>query len=154
VIGLVVALLLCFLRRKKQGDTHRLFTTTIFYVVLNTKLIGVLFFYVSKINSASTESTVKPQNETSFSQHAPAGDTYMQSSLQLDENRRYTYKELKMITNNFERILGRGGFGKVYDGFLEDGTQVAIKLRSDSSNQGVKEFLAEVGFREMRGSCF
>lgn len=74
----------------------------------------------------------------------PTGDAYPQSSLQL-ENRRFTYKELEVITNNFQRVLGRGGFGKVYDGFLEDGTQVAVKLRSDSSNQGVKEFLAEVG---------
>ncbi|OAY63219.1 putative leucine-rich repeat receptor-like serine/threonine-protein kinase [Ananas comosus] len=37
----------------------------------------------------------------------------------------------------------RGGFGKVYDGFLENGTQVAVKMRSQSSHQGVKEFLCE-----------
>ncbi|OEL26034.1 putative LRR receptor-like serine/threonine-protein kinase [Dichanthelium oligosanthes] len=87
--------------------------------------------------------SVKPQNETPMSHAAAAGGgSYPQSSLQL-ENRRFTYKELEMITNNFQRELGRGGFGKVYDGFLEDGTQVAVKLRSDSSNQGVKEFLAE-----------
>ena len=35
---------------------------------------------------------------------------------------------------------------RIYSGFLEDGTQVAVKLRSHSSNQGVKEFLAEVKF--------
>jgi hypothetical protein len=99
--------------------------------------------------SGPTKNTVKPQNETPVS-HVPTGGTYVQSSLQLAENRRYTYKELKMITNNFQRVLGRGGFGKVYNGFLEDGTQVAVKLRSDSSNQGVKEFLAEVGFCQMR----
>ncbi|KAG2626257.1 hypothetical protein PVAP13_3KG334100 [Panicum virgatum] len=69
-------------------------------------------------------------------------DVYAQSSLHL-ENRRFTYKELEMVTNNFRHVLGRGGFGKVYDGFLEDGTQVAVKLRSQSSNQGVKEFLME-----------
>jgi serine/threonine protein kinase len=101
--------------------------------------------------SGSTTNTVKPQNETPMG-HAPtpaplppAGDAYAQSSLQL-ENRRFTYKELEMITNKFQRVLGRGGFGKVYDGFLEDGTQVAVKLRSESSNQGVKEFLLEVEF--------
>lgn len=78
--------------------------------------------------------------------HAPTSvSSYPQSSLQL-ENRCFTYKDLEMITNNFQRVLGRGGFGDVYDGFLEDGTQVAVKLRSDSSNQGVKEFLAEVGW--------
>jgi len=89
---------------------------------------------------------VKPQNETPASHAPPAGGgSYPQSSLQL-ENRRFTYKELERITENFQRVLGRGGFGYVYDGFLEDGTQVAVKLRSDSSNQGVKEFLAEVGW--------
>ncbi|KAF7078222.1 hypothetical protein CFC21_082696 [Triticum aestivum] len=58
-------------------------------------------------------------------------------------NRRFTYTELKVVTSNFRRVLGEGGFGLVYDGFLEDGTQVAVKLRSQSSNQGVKEFLTE-----------
>jgi len=64
------------------------------------------------------------------------------SLLQLD-NRRFTYRELEAMTNNFRRVIGRGGFGTVYDGVLEDGTQVAVKLRSESSNQGVTEFLAE-----------
>ena len=49
-----------------------------------------------------------------------------------------------VITNNFQRVIGQGGFGKVYDGFLENGTQVAVKLLSESSNQGLQEFLAEV----------
>jgi hypothetical protein len=89
---------------------------------------------------------MRPQIETMMS-YAPAtlppGDAHTQSSLHL-ENRKFTYKELEMITNNFQRVLGRGGFGEVYNGFLEDGTQVAIKLRSQFSNQGVKEFLIEV----------
>uniref|UniRef100_A0A3N7G976 non-specific serine/threonine protein kinase n=1 Tax=Populus trichocarpa TaxID=3694 RepID=A0A3N7G976_POPTR len=37
-----------------------------------------------------------------------------------------------------------GGFGKVYLGNLKDGRQVAVKLLSQSSRQGYKEFLAEV----------
>lgn len=60
------------------------------------------------------------------------------------ENRQFTYEELKKITNNFKNDIGKGGFGTVYHGFLEDGTQVAVKLRSHSSSQGTKEFLAEV----------
>lgn len=43
-------------------------------------------------------------------------------------------------------MLGKGGFGNVYEGLLEDGTQVAVKIRSKSSNQGDKEFLMEVEF--------
>jgi len=72
-----------------------------------------------------------------------AGDEHRRSSLRL-ENRRFTYEDLEMITNNFQRVIGRGGFGYVYEGFLEDGTQVAVKIRSQSSNQGAKEFLTEV----------
>ncbi|VAH09488.1 unnamed protein product [Triticum turgidum subsp. durum] len=64
------------------------------------------------------------------------------SSLQL-ENRRFTYKQLDTITRGFKRILGRGGFGIVYHGFLEDDTQVAVKLRSRTSKQNVSVFLAE-----------
>lgn len=82
------------------------------------------------------KNAAKPQNGSN-------GNDYLHSSLRL-QNRRFTFQELQVITNNFQRVLGRGGFGYVYDGFLEDGTQVAVKLRSQSSNQGVKEFLAEV----------
>ncbi|XP_074560497.1 putative leucine-rich repeat receptor-like protein kinase At2g19210 [Curcuma longa] len=60
------------------------------------------------------------------------------------ENREFTYSELERITNNFKNIIGKGAFGTVYHGLLEDGTQVAVKLRSQSSSQGTKEFLAEV----------
>ena len=76
-------------------------------------------------------------------------DGYTDSSLKL-ENRRFTYKELETITKNFRQVLGQGGFGCVYHGFLENGIQVAVKLRSHSSDQGVKEFLIEVKF----DACF
>lgn len=63
-------------------------------------------------------------------------------SMQFD-NRQFSYKELKTITNSFEKSIGKGGFGVVYLGYLEDGTPVAVKTRSESSSQGVNEFLAE-----------
>ncbi|VAH09503.1 unnamed protein product [Triticum turgidum subsp. durum] len=109
VIVSVILLLICLLKRKKQG---------------------------------SMNNSITPRNET-MTTNAPGNNVCTDSSLQRLENRRFTYKELEKITNNFQRVLGRGGFGYVYDGFLEDGNQVAVKLRSHSSHQGVKEFLAE-----------
>lgn len=64
--------------------------------------------------------------------------------LQNTENRRFTYKELEKFTNNFQRSIGKGGFGLVYYGRLEDNTEVAVKMRSESSSHGLDEFLAEV----------
>jgi predicted Ser/Thr protein kinase len=68
-----------------------------------------------------------------------------QSANQFD-NRRFSYKELKGITNNFDTVIGRGGFGLVYAGRLENGTSVAVKMRSETSSQGNTEFLAEVSY--------
>ncbi|KAL1212392.1 putative LRR receptor-like serine/threonine-protein kinase [Cardamine amara subsp. amara] len=61
----------------------------------------------------------------------------------MTKERRITYSEVLKMTNNFERVLGKGGFGTVYHGNLGD-TQVAVKMLSHSSAQGYKEFKAEV----------
>lgn len=58
-------------------------------------------------------------------------------------NQQFTYKEVLMMTNNFQAIIGKGGFGTVYLGQLGN-TQVAVKLLKTSSSQGYKEFRAEV----------
>ncbi|WVZ90857.1 hypothetical protein U9M48_037116, partial [Paspalum notatum var. saurae] len=59
------------------------------------------------------------------------------------ENRQFTYKELKLMTANFKEEIGRGGFGAVFLGYLEDGSPVAVKMCSKTS-RGDQEFSAEV----------
>ncbi|CAM9002081.1 unnamed protein product [Rhodiola kirilowii] len=58
----------------------------------------------------------------------------------------YTYEEVMEITNGFmrENILGEGGFGAVYKGWLPDGKLVAVKQLKAGSGQGEREFRAEV----------
>ena len=50
------------------------------------------------------------------------------------ESRNYlfTYSEVESITNNFEKVIGKGGFGTVYYGLLNDHTEVAVKMLSAS----------------------
>ncbi|XP_028807037.1 putative leucine-rich repeat receptor-like protein kinase At2g19210 [Neltuma alba] len=59
------------------------------------------------------------------------------------KNRAFSHSEVISITNDFETVIGEGGFGKVYLGTLQDDTQVAVKLLSKSSQQGYKEFQSE-----------
>ncbi|KAL5576863.1 hypothetical protein UlMin_018562 [Ulmus minor] len=60
-------------------------------------------------------------------------------------NRQFTYSEIVRITNNFERILGKGGFGTVYHGYIDNPPRaVAVKMLSPSSLQGFHQFRAEV----------
>ncbi|KAG7541022.1 Malectin-like domain [Arabidopsis thaliana x Arabidopsis arenosa] len=47
--------------------------------------------------------------------------------------RRFTYNEVSSITNNFKKVIGKGGFGIVYLGSLEDGTKIAVKMINDPS---------------------
>uniref|UniRef100_A0A7N2LLQ6 Protein kinase domain-containing protein n=1 Tax=Quercus lobata TaxID=97700 RepID=A0A7N2LLQ6_QUELO len=59
------------------------------------------------------------------------------------DNRQFTYSEVVSITNNFQNIVGKGGFGTVYHGCLSDGMQVAVKMLSPSSTDGSTQFLTE-----------
>ena len=59
------------------------------------------------------------------------------------KNRQFTYSDVQRITNNFDKVIGKGGFGTVYHGSIVD-TEVAVKMLSKSSFQGYKQFEAEV----------
>ncbi|KAK1557833.1 hypothetical protein Q3G72_032759 [Acer saccharum] len=59
----------------------------------------------------------------------------------------FTYQDLVAATNNFDsmRLVGKGGFGMVYKGYIERIDQVvAVKQLNRNGNQGSREFFAEV----------
>ncbi|KAM3412116.1 hypothetical protein ACQJBY_003663 [Aegilops geniculata] len=57
--------------------------------------------------------------------------------------RRFTYRELKKVTGDFNEVLGRGGSGVVYRGVLDKTTVVAVKELTNVV-QGEEEFWAEM----------
>ncbi|KAJ1687465.1 hypothetical protein LUZ63_018855 [Rhynchospora breviuscula] len=61
----------------------------------------------------------------------------------LSQFRRFTYRELKVVTKNFKEEVGKGCSGVVYRGILDDKRVVAVKKLNDVT-QGEELFVAEV----------
>ncbi|KAJ7975759.1 Receptor-like kinase [Quillaja saponaria] len=57
--------------------------------------------------------------------------------------KRYTYSDVKKMTKAFADKVGQGGYGAVYQGQLEDGRLVAVKVLRESKENG-DEFMNEV----------
>uniref|UniRef100_A0A7N0RBB8 Protein kinase domain-containing protein n=1 Tax=Kalanchoe fedtschenkoi TaxID=63787 RepID=A0A7N0RBB8_KALFE len=49
---------------------------------------------------------------------------------------RFTYTDIRRMTNNFKTKLGQGGYGTVYKGKLPSGTFVAVKVLDYSKSSG------------------
>ncbi|XP_030443383.2 L-type lectin-domain containing receptor kinase IX.1-like [Syzygium oleosum] len=92
-----------------------------------------------------------------FRHHSKRKRTYMsgeEDDLAIEEEfeqvsgpKKFFYKDLVTATNNFaiERLLGEGGFGRVYEGYLTSmNANVTIKKISPWSRQGIKEYATEV----------
>ncbi|GLT81867.1 hypothetical protein SLE2022_002960 [Rubroshorea leprosula] len=57
--------------------------------------------------------------------------------------KRFSYSNIKKITNSFKDKLGQGGYGSVYKGELLDGRIVAVKVLRKSIGDG-QDFINEV----------
>lgn len=72
--------------------------------------------------------------------------TTRQSSGRIATETAHPYRlcELEAATNKFASRIGSGGFGIVYYGKLSDGKEIAVKVPSNDSYQGKKQFSNEV----------
>ncbi|XP_022750627.1 probable serine/threonine-protein kinase PIX7 isoform X5 [Durio zibethinus] len=108
----------------------------------------------------SRDQPVVPVSSTTGSNAESASSTpkfseELKVALQL---RKFTFIDLKLATRNFrpESLLGEGGFGCVFKGWIEEngtapvkpgtGLTVAVKTLNIDGLQGHKEWLAEVDF--------
>ncbi|KAB1211568.1 Receptor-like protein kinase FERONIA [Morella rubra] len=70
-----------------------------------------------------------------------------ESSLPSDLCRCFSLTDIRAAINNFDNafVIGVGGFGNVYKGYIDDGaTPVAIKRLKPGSQQGAREFRTEI----------
>ncbi|CAL9092446.1 hypothetical protein MUK42_30556 [Musa troglodytarum] len=105
---------------------------------------------VAPLASGSTTSS----NAESNSSASKVGEELKVSS----QLRKFTFSDLKSATRNFrpESLLGEGGFGCVFKGWIEEngtapvkpgtGLTVAVKTLNHDGLQGHREWLAEVNY--------
>jgi predicted Ser/Thr protein kinase len=74
----------------------------------------------------------------------PTGQSNLLNELDVEPAHRFELSEIEDATENFKKVLGKGGFGSVYYGKLNDGTEIAVKVHNSESNQGIREFINEV----------
>ncbi|KAI4363875.1 hypothetical protein MLD38_020040 [Melastoma candidum] len=96
--------------------------------------VAILFLFFSSVVLFLVWRKTHSNNET--------GDEFMEEMVGMPT--RFTYAELKSITDDFHQKLGEGGSGAVFMGTLRDGTKVAVK-RLDGSRHMEKSFHNEVG---------
>ncbi|KAF7814035.1 putative receptor-like protein kinase [Senna tora] len=106
--------------------------------------------FASKKTSSRRLSLSDLSNSSSVSIMSDLSNSVLGSNLHI-----FTLKELKDITHGFCKtsVLGEGGFGKVYKGFIDDKLRpalkpqvVAVKNLDLDGKQGHREWLAEVIF--------
>nr|POF15824.1 g-type lectin s-receptor-like serine/threonine-protein kinase sd2-5 [Quercus suber] len=100
-------------------------------IILGSSLAFVLFLLIGFFVFLFWKKETANEAEEYYLDHVPGMPT------------RYSYDDLQVITKNFSKELGGGGFGTVFEGTQIDNTKVAVK-RLDGSNQIKKSFLAEV----------
>ncbi|KMZ61345.1 putative Protein kinase [Zostera marina] len=118
---------LCYKLEECERNSSKKTVIAIFAVVCSVIVVLLIVFLVWKVKNRTPPKTIINRSEEPIH----LGNTQI------------SYHDLVTMTNNFKKIIGEGGFGKVYHGIHKNGTQVAVKMLSSSSAQGAKEFQME-----------
>ncbi|GLU11108.1 hypothetical protein SLE2022_278770 [Rubroshorea leprosula] len=112
-------------------------------------------------NDTSRDQPVLPvvsTSTTSTAESTPSTPNVGEELKVASQLRKFSYNELKSATRNFrpESLLGEGGFGCVFKGWINEngtapvkpgtGLSVAVKTLNHDGLQGHKEWLAEVNY--------
>ncbi|KAK1412332.1 hypothetical protein QVD17_33497 [Tagetes erecta] len=122
------------------GKTNNTTRTVIIIVVIVMVAVVILITSLCifmRLRKKKRQTTLPP---------APEGVQTETMDIGMAESLQYDFNKVKAATNDFseENKLGRGGFGTVYKGKLEDGNPIAVKRLAWDSGQGDLEFKNEV----------
>ncbi|XP_030542497.1 probable LRR receptor-like serine/threonine-protein kinase At1g67720 [Rhodamnia argentea] len=103
-------------------------------VLLVATIASCLFIQRGKNTKHDDNVQILPtQRLVSSSSNAPTEAAYC-----------FMLSEIEDATRKFEKKIGSGGFGVVYYGKLTDGREIAVKVLTNDSYQGKREFSNEV----------
>ncbi|XP_057782752.1 receptor-like protein kinase HERK 1 [Salvia miltiorrhiza] len=110
--------------------------------------VGVPFVAVIVIGVLVFMQRRKKKQEVSHSKTWTPVSVDGGASHTMDSNLSYCipFAVVEEATNGFDesRVIGVGGFGKVYKGVLSNGTKLAVKRGNPRSQQGLAEFRTEI----------
>ncbi|KAK9012492.1 hypothetical protein V6N11_040541 [Hibiscus sabdariffa] len=136
--------------QSSQPGKHEKTKRTIIGVVVGVSgfvLLSILFFFIVKHRMRIKSIVLTYGGSASRGQLSSSNKSNSSSHLPSDICRLFSIAEIKAATNNFDSvfIIGVGGFGSVYKGFIDGGaTPVAIKRLDPESQQGALEFRTEI----------
>lgn len=136
-------------QKKKSGGSSVIYAVIGSVVGLLAVVTAVSFLILRrrrkvKDSTSVTKSSWVPLSTGSRSTARTSGSGV---TLPADLCRYFSIDEIKTATRNFDDnfVVGRGGFGNVYKGLIDNAaTTVAIKRLNASSKQGAREFLTEI----------
>ncbi|KAK9944944.1 hypothetical protein M0R45_010484 [Rubus argutus] len=147
-------------RKNQKMNTRTIAIIALSAFVLLLVILGAISILIKWRKVGRPSSAVGPARESSLHKRSGIG-SMLSSSIASSTSvalmstmatsilsvKTFPRSELEKATNKFssQRVLGEGGFGRVYHGIMEDGTEVAVKVLTRDNNQnGDREFIAEV----------
>ncbi|KAF0916714.1 hypothetical protein E2562_011563 [Oryza meyeriana var. granulata] len=141
---------------KSRGIIVIIVLSSVFAFILCSGAALVIYFKIRNRNHLTEETPMppKPAGHGSVVVGSRLGSRAISASPSFSSSivtykgtaKTFTLIEMERATQRFDntRIIGEGGFGRVYEGILEDGERVAVKILKRDDQQGTREFLAEV----------
>ncbi|WOH09692.1 hypothetical protein DCAR_0729150 [Daucus carota subsp. sativus] len=106
--------------------------------------LGALLLFLLIIGSLLFRRRIKKTRDVNNKLRSATTDISLLPSVR---NLKFSVEDIKLATKNFDEnfVIGTGGFGNVYKGYMKKGTcPVAIKRLNPSSRQGAHEFHTEI----------
>ncbi|KAL8490004.1 hypothetical protein ACS0TY_025778 [Phlomoides rotata] len=116
-------------------------------VLLNCRKVGIPSSAVDSLSipSVNKRSGIRFKLSRSPASSTPASLVSAMSASILSV-KTFSLVELEIATEKFspKKLLGEGGFGRVYHGVMRNGTEVAVKFLTRNNQNGDREFIAEI----------